>query len=150
MFKVLSVALVMGVAIAPSAIVAGDAGARVIHLAQATTTPAPASPAGEAAAPVDEAALIEQHKQIGEPIYAEYCAGCHQANGRGDIGPSLAGNGKLANAAAVHRQIARGGSEMPAFGQVLTPEEILAVGTYIRNSFGNAYGPLTEENIQAQ
>lgn len=42
------------------------------------------------------------------------------------------------------RQINGGGADMPAFRSRLTAEEIRAVGTYIRNSWGNAYGILPQ------
>ncbi len=137
-FTALSLA-VAAVALPLAVSAAGTADRTVIRVAQAATPAAPAA-GGAAADPM----------AIGATVYADMCAGCHAANGRGDIGPSLVGNGKLANAPAVHRQIAQGGSEMPGFGSVLTPEELLAVGTYVRMSWGNDYGPLTEENIVAQ
>jgi mono/diheme cytochrome c family protein len=78
----------------------------------------------------------------GEAIYAARCKECHGAAGGGFVGPKLAGNDRLANAELVLRQINGGSADMPAFRNKLTPEEILAVGTYIRASWGNAYGPL--------
>jgi mono/diheme cytochrome c family protein len=93
---------------------------------------AQAEPAGAA----DVGALVE----AGAPIYAEVCASCHASSGRGDIGPSLQGNGKLRNGTAVYRQIAFGGDEMPGFVSVLSEEEVLAVATYVMNSWGNDYG----------
>ena len=38
---------------------------------------------------------------------------------------------RIANDAHVIRQITRGGEDMPPFGSKLTPEEILAVSTYL-------------------
>ena len=52
---------------------------------------------------------------------------------------------RIANDAHVIRQITRGGEDMPPFGSKLTPEEILAVGTYVRNSWGNTYGVLVAD-----
>jgi mono/diheme cytochrome c family protein len=76
----------------------------------------------------------------GEEIFGTICAACHAANGRGDIGPSLRGNGRLANTELVVRQITFGGDEMPGFSSSLSPEEIAAVATFVRNSWGNEYG----------
>ncbi len=67
---------------------------------------------------------------IGEPIYARRCQECHGAKGGGFVGPKLSGNERLANAEFVIRQITNGSADMPAFGKRLTPEELLAVGTY--------------------
>lgn len=61
------------------------------------------------------------------------------------MGPSFHGNDRIATDAFVIRQITGGGADMPAFGKTLTIDEIVAVGTYIRNSWGNAYGVLTTE-----
>lgn len=82
---------------------------------------------------------------LGQPIYEANCASCHSKTGKGFIGPSFIGNDRIANDALVLRQINRGSSDMPAFGKTLTPEEIVAVGTYIRNSWGNSYGVLQTE-----
>lgn len=93
---------------------------------------------GTAFAQDDISTLIE----AGKPVYEANCASCHAGNGRGDIGPSLIGNGKLRDGAAVQRQIAQGGSEMPPFSGVLSDEEIIAVGTYVMNSWGNEFGAI--------
>lgn len=83
--------------------------------------------------------------ETGDGVYRDFCSACHASNGRGDIGPALTG-GALADAHHVYRQINEGRSEMPGFGGVLSEEEILAVGTFVRNRFGNSHGPLTREN----
>lgn len=77
---------------------------------------------------------------IGEPIYVRRCQECHGAKGGGFVGPKLSGNERLANAEFVIRQITNGSADMPAFGKRLTPEELLAVGTYVRNSWDNSFG----------
>ncbi|MGV3576719.1 MAG: c-type cytochrome [Devosia sp.] len=81
---------------------------------------------------------------LGEPIYVRRCQECHGAKGGGFVGPKLAGNQHLANAEFVIRQITNGSADMPAFGKRLTPEELLAVGTYVRNSWNNSYGKFGE------
>ena len=104
----------------------------------------PAAFAQEPAAADAEA--IEALKAIGEPIFETNCSGCHLESGRGSMGPNLVGNDEVGDAPHVFHQITRGGDEMPPFGNKLTPEEVFAVGTYVRNSWGNAYGILSEEN----
>ncbi len=81
---------------------------------------------------------------VGEPIYLARCKECHGTTGGGFIGPKFVGNDRIANADLVIRQINGGGADMPAFRSKLSPEEIRAVGTYIRNSWGNAYGVLPQ------
>ena len=97
---------------------------------------------GQGAASVAQDADIAPLVEAGKPVYETYCASCHAGNGRGDIGPSLIDNGKLKDAAFVVRQIAQGGDEMPPFSGSVSDEEILAVATYVMNSWGNAFGPV--------
>lgn len=40
-----------------------------------------------------------------------------------------------------------GGGIMPPFGGRLSDAEIASVGTYIRNSWGNEFGPITPEKV---
>jgi cytochrome c oxidase subunit 2 len=78
----------------------------------------------------------------GKTIFETTCKGCHGAEGAGFVGPALAGNDRLEKADFVIRQITRGGSDMPAMGQRLSADEIKAVASFIRNSWGNGFGPL--------
>lgn len=91
-----------------------------------------------AAQGVDEALMKK-----GEGIYQQNCAACHQANGQGLPGafPPLAGNPNLGDANYILNVLKNGLGQMPSFSQ-LSPEEMKAVATYIRNSFGNSFGPV--------
>ena len=91
------------------------------------------------AAGVDPA-LIEK----GKAIYEANCAACHQANGQGmpPVMPALAGNANLKDAAMILNVVKNGRGAMPAVGAAFTEEELKAVATYIRNSFGNSFGPV--------
>lgn len=91
---------------------------------------------------IAEAATLEDLLAIGQPIYEANCAECHSKSGGGRVGPSFLGNDRIGNAGLVLRQVTEGGTDMPSFGTKLSADEILAVGTYIRNSWGNAYGVL--------
>jgi mono/diheme cytochrome c family protein len=108
--------------------------------------PAPAAPGPAAAAPADDPALLAALVREGGPVYRSNCVPCHGAEAQGGAGPALAGNAFLASAPAVATQIVHGGAYMPAFGQ-LSDRQIAAVGSYIRNSFGNSYGVLTEAQV---
>lgn len=77
------------------------------------------------------------------------CSGCHGANGEGGIGPALAGNADLANAAAVLAQIIHGGGGMPPFGQ-LPDDQIAAVANYIRTAWGNTTDITVEAVVAAR
>jgi mono/diheme cytochrome c family protein len=82
----------------------------------------------------------------GGEIYGT-CALCHGPEGEGQAGiPALKGNPKLSDASLIVTQIHRGGSMMPPLPN-LGAAEIAAVGTYIRTSWGNAFGPLSETEV---
>ena len=93
----------------------------------------------------------------GAKLYTEQCATCHGEQGQGRAGayPALAGNRgvTLAHAGNVIRTIQNGGYApstqanprpygMPPFRHTLSDEEIAAVATYIRQSWGNLASPV--------
>jgi mono/diheme cytochrome c family protein len=117
---------------------------------------------GESAAapPVAEAPAAAS----GEQLY-QRCVTCHMANGEGTPGvfPPLAGS-EYATAANVEvpiRVLMHGlsgpvtvkGTEyngvMPQYGTgiEMTNEEVAAVLTYVRSSWGNSAGPVTPEDV---
>ena len=104
--------------------------------------PAKEAPHGEASAqPAGvDSALMEK----GKAIYEANCAACHGANGQGmpPVMPALAGNANLKDAAMILNVVKNGRGAMPAVGAGFTEEELKAVATYIRNSFGNSFGPV--------
>ena len=97
----------------------------------------------------------------GKDIFASHCASCHQANGSGVPGsfPPLAGNEAIQHteyAVAVVLQgmnaeiLAKGETyhnQMPAWGDQLSDTQIAQVLTYVRNSWGNAHGPVKPETV---
>lgn len=91
---------------------------------------------GAAMAQEDGAALFQQH-----------CAVCHGNEGQGLVGPNLAGNDNLEDADHVIRQILNGGQQMPPFRSVLNDEQIAAVATHVRTSWGNEFGPVEPEQV---
>jgi len=107
---------------------------------------AEAAPAAAGAAAVDQAVMSE-----GETVYLTNCAACHQPNGEG-LGtfPALAGNDKLADVDFVIDRIVNGAGTMPGFGAQLDDQQVAAVATYIRNSWGNAFGPVTADEVAAK
>jgi mono/diheme cytochrome c family protein len=108
----------------------------------------------------DLAAVMEKGKQI----FTTTCQACHQAGGQGIPGafPPLAGsewvNGPASRVAAIvlhgiNGEITVKGQKfqgaMPAFKDQLKPEEIAAVATYVRNSFGNKSDRLSVDLVEA-
>jgi PQQ-dependent dehydrogenase (s-GDH family) len=127
----------------------GTTDAPATEAAPAEATPEAAAP--EAAAPaeggeVDLAALIA----AGQPEYAANCSACHGVNGQGGAGAVLAGDPNLSDAAFVASVIVHGMGYMPPIGADLSDEVVAQIGSYIRNSWGNDFGPLTPEDVAAQ
>ena len=98
----------------------------------------------------------------GRGLYAQHCATCHGDRGEGIPGiyPALAGNRAVTlpvpnNLVQVIRQggfapSTSGNPEpfgMPPFKQVLSSEDIAAVATFIRQSWGNSAPPVWELDV---
>lgn len=96
-----------------------------------------------AAQPMSEAELMKE----GATVFAANCAVCHGAQGEGGVGPELAGYSVLKNEQLIITQVVRGGRVMPPFGSKLSDDQIAAVLTYIRNSWGNRFGPITVKEV---
>ncbi len=85
---------------------------------------------------------------LGESVYHNHCASCHgEVGGGGDV-PPLAINSRLRDEGLLIGYILRGGMEcMPGFAFLLSDAEVAAVATYVRNSWGNDFGPVAEEQV---
>lgn len=105
----LALALALVVVACGSSADEGDTTAPETPAEPGITTPAPAE--------VDAAA-----------IYNANCAGCHNADGSGGIGPDLRGEDDVAG---VVEKINKGDGKMPAFKGELSAPEIEAVAGYV-------------------
>lgn len=90
----------------------------------------------------------------GEEVYRAVCQSCHMADGKGGIGaatiPALAKNPALAVPEYPISLINSGRGAMPWFTDMLKPQQIAAVVTYIRTHFGNSYKkPVTAAEVEA-
>lgn len=87
--------------------------------------------------------------ELGQRLFSQYCAVCHGSQGEGRIGPKLAESNSLRNAPNSISVIIHGRPEhgMPAWGAQFSDEEIAAIVTFIRNSWGNNYGPTTPAEV---
>lgn len=87
----------------------------------------------------------------GERIYIEYCAECHQTDGKGwsTLYPRLAGNPivTLHDPAPVIETVLYGQGSMMSFSEKLNVEEIASVISYIRNAWGNNAAPVSPHQI---
>jgi len=77
----------------------------------------------------------------GQRLYVEFCAECHQTDGTGwsNLYPRLAGNPiiTLHDPEPIIDTVAYGQGSMMGFHDRLTSQEIAAILSYIRNSWGN-------------
>jgi mono/diheme cytochrome c family protein len=120
--------------------------------------PPPAPPAPPAVNPVEMMRVMD----AGAKLYAKHCADCHGVEGAGQapVYPPLAGNRSLALPSAVNpiRLVLNGGYPpgtagnprpygMPPFRLVLSNDEVAAVLTYARNSWGNKGGPVSSVEV---
>jgi predicted lipoprotein with Yx(FWY)xxD motif/mono/diheme cytochrome c family protein len=84
----------------------------------------------------------------GRTVFMENCATCHGTRGEGGVGPNLAGR-QLNDDRRNIRQVVLGGHHMPGFGHVLDDEQVAAVLTFIRKSWGNDFPVVTPEEVVA-
>lgn len=87
---------------------------------------------------------------LGEDIYGNSCAQCHRSEGQGTPPsfPALAGNDFLEDVEAVAVIIHEGREAMPSHTQ-FDAEQVAAVSTYIRNSWGNEFGGVDVDEVAA-
>ena len=99
---------------------------------------------------------------MGKEIYGQYCAACHQADGKGvaQAWPALDGNSLVRgqDVTGLLRVIMDGGFTpttaqtpqpygMPPFRHFLNDLEIAAAATYIRNTWGNESGGVNQRDV---
>jgi mono/diheme cytochrome c family protein len=130
-----------------------DSRAMAVYLKSPAQRQAPGGPQ-----PVTSAAEDSLLVQLGKTIYDAKCASCHGAKGEGKPPefPPLSGNPSIEMAYAVNpiRMVLNGGYPpatdgnprpygMPPFAQALSDDEVAAVVTYIRVSWGNHGEPVS-------
>jgi mono/diheme cytochrome c family protein len=96
----------------------------------------------------------EEVIRLGSSVYAENCATCHHQNGEGNLllFPALNGSALVTGEppTAVIQTVLFGRREMPSFGDALSPEQLAAVISYIRNTWGNHAPVVRPEQVQQQ
>lgn len=78
------------------------------------------------------------------------CTACHGESGEGAAGPALAGNPKIWNPDYVIEQILNGGGGMPGFARQLSDEQLAAVASHVRTSWGNDLEPVDAEAVASR
>jgi mono/diheme cytochrome c family protein len=106
----------------------------------------------------------DKRMQVGEAIYVDTCAACHMRSGEGvaHMFPRLAGSviATQLDPASLIRIVLTGGRAaatdslptapaMPSLGYRLNDDQVAAVVTYVRNSWGNLAWPATPEKVKA-
>src|SRR5699024_9769828 len=95
-----------------------------------------------------DTAVIEDSAQgfpqeTGQELYEAICLGCHMADAKGAEGagdyPALAENPRLTAPGYPLYVVTYGQKAMPAFGGLLTDEQIADVVNYVRSHFGNDF-----------
>ena len=114
-----------------------------------------AVPVSSSAAPQDPA--LARRMEEGRAGFA-ICAACHQADGRGlaSLAPPLAGSARVTGPpAALIDIVLNGRDEDPAYPSMpplgsLPDEQLAAILTYVRQSWGNAASPIDAAAIRAR
>ena len=91
----------------------------------------------------------EKLYEHGKDVYGVQCAGCHQANGQGapNVAAALAGSTFVNARPDVALRILLNGKDgnigdMPPLGQSLNDQDLAAVLTYVRGTWGNTGTPV--------
>ena len=92
-------------------------------------------------------------EKSGEDLFVNVCRGCHMADGRGATGagiyPALAGNKNLEASGYPVSVVVNGQRGMPAFGGMMSDDQVAAVVNYLRTHFGNDYkDAVTAEDVR--
>ncbi len=92
---------------------------------------------------------LDELMALGEKIYLERCAVCHQPTGLGIPGafPAIKGSPVATGEVSSHLSVVvngRSGTAMQAFGHQLSDKELAAVISYQRNAWGNNTGDIVQ------
>jgi len=127
----------------------------------------PGRSGGEVDSAPPPATVAEETRRLaplGRKIYDAQCAICHAADGRGKPPhfPPLAGNQSIQMTSSVNpiRMVLNGGYApgtrrnpmpygMPPFAQLLSDEEVAAVVTFVRTTWGNHGKPVSAKDVNA-
>lgn len=133
-----------------------DLGAMAVYLKTLGDTP------GQAPAPAEPPSAITTADPRGARLYADHCVSCHGDRGEGVAGayPPLAGSRAVTMAmpANLVRIVLEGGFApatsgnprpygMPPFAQTFSNDDLAAVLTHLRRSWGNRAEPVTAVDV---
>lgn len=118
--------------------------------------PAEVQSAGSGEGGSEESSQAAADSQVsmaeGAQLYMQNCAACHQVGGEGVEGayPPLAGNPFVTaqDPQPVIQVVIRGRAGMPSFGPYLAADELAAIISYIRGSWGNSASPVPLDQVE--
>jgi mono/diheme cytochrome c family protein len=119
---------------------------------------APRTPSAQSAADISVehtfSTGLKFSEQSGESLYKNVCQGCHMPNAQGANGaasyPALAADPALDDHGYPAYVVVFGKRAMPAFGDMMSNDQVAAVVNYLRSHFGNNYPDnVTAEEIEA-
>lgn len=103
-------------------------------------------------ATITSTASAQDHSPEGAEIYVDFCEACHQVGGEGyeDVYPALKDNAfVLGDPEEVMYLLLEGRAGMPTFIADLEVEQLTTIINYIRNSWGNAAGEISQDAMDA-
>jgi mono/diheme cytochrome c family protein len=103
--------------------------------------------AGAAALPLSAVAGPTSDPSGTKVFMHSRCFACHGEFGYGGAGPRFRNDKLLASEQYVVSRILLGGGIMPSFAGTLSDQQIAAVANYVRNSWGNNFGPVTPDQV---
>ena len=115
---------------------------------------AQAQSAGHAASEPALSAGFGFTEKSGEQLFSGVCRGCHMSDAKGAAGagtyPSLAGDQNLESSGYPIGVVVNGQRGMPAFGSMMSNDQVAAVVNYLRTHFGNRYqDEVTADDVKA-
>jgi mono/diheme cytochrome c family protein len=127
-----------------------------VAIAISTLSLSPMTAFAQSAAPSSPPVLSPGFRFVetgGEQLFANVCQGCHMADARGATGagsyPSLVADKNLEAAGYPLTIVVNGQRGMPAFGYMMSDDQVAAVVNYLRTHFGNDYqDAVTAEDVK--
>jgi len=165
-FAILSVALLIGITVYSAKIIGDEIAKSPVGQTPVEGYGAPPSQATVPTIALTYPQAAAAAAPVGANVFAQNCASCHGAEGKGTPGsfPPLAGNPFVTGdpnkvtAAVLHGMKGpivvngvsfSGAIPMPAWSSKLSPAEVAAVVTYIRSAWGNHASAVTPEQVKA-
>src|ERR1700684_991004 len=115
---------------------------------------AQAQSAGHAASEPALSAGFGFTEKSGEQLFSGVCRGCHMSDAKGAAGagtnPSLADDKNLESSGYPIGIVVNGQRGMPAFGSMMSNDQVAAAVNYLRTHFGNRYqDEVTADDVKA-